>query len=176
MKNKALSNRYRMMLFVALPIFVAMLILDLMTKHFANIKLQVGQGADFIPGFIDFINVHNNGAAWNMFAGSQVFLIVFTFIFIFAFGFFYYKESKNGALFHISSSLILVGCLGNLIDRLAFGYVRDMIHFEFWSSFPVFNVADICVCVGVFLIILYYVIRLIKSSRKEKKNAEDNRK
>ena len=162
------------MLFIALPVFAVMLILDLLTKHFTNVYLEVGQRAEFIPHVIDLINVHNDGAAWNMFAGSQIFLIVFTFIFLAVFALFYYKESKNGILFHIASSLIMVGCLGNLIDRLAFSYVRDMIHFEFWPSFPVFNIADICVCMGVFLLLLFYVIILIKNHRKEKASAGKN--
>ena len=93
-------------------------------------------------------------------AGTGIFLCLFVF--------YYLTQVKNNALFHVSAGFIMVGCLGNLIDRIAFGYVRDMLHFEFWPSFPVFNVADMCVCIGIFLFVLFYLIGVIKGFKKGK--------
>lgn len=157
------------MLFIFLPLISVILIADLLTKYFVNKGMELGAEKDFIPKIINLVNVHNSGAAWSIFSGNQVFLIVFTFIFLVAFGYFYYKESKNGVLFHIAGAFIVGGCIGNLVDRLAFGYVRDMIHLEFWSSFPVFNVADSFVCIGVFLMIIFYIIYAVKSHKKREK-------
>jgi len=171
LKNNNLKENYKKVVCIFTPIFVGLLILDLLSKYFINQNLAEGESASFLPGFIKFTNVHNNGAAWNSFAGNQVFLIIMTFVFIMLFLYFYYKEMKNGALFHIASSLIIVGAFGNLIDRLAFGYVRDMLHFEFWLDFPVFNVADMCICIGVPLMILFYIIKIVKEKRK--KNEKD---
>ena len=53
--------------------------------------------------------------------------------------------------------LIIAGGLGNLIDRVRLGYVVDMFHLEFWPSYPVFNVADICVVCGAVLAVIYYL-------------------
>ena len=53
--------------------------------------------------------------------------------------------------------LILSGGIGNIIDRIRLGYVVDMLHFEFWPSYPVFNVADMCVVCGAFLGAVYYL-------------------
>ena len=165
--KETLKNNYKKIIFISLPIIILMITIDLLTKFFANKYLAVGEQKDFIPGFIDFFNVHNNGGAWNIFAGNQIFLIIFTSIFILLFIAYYLFQSDKGILFHIASSVLIVGCLGNLIDRIAFSYVRDMIHFAFWPEFPVFNVADICVCVGIFLLLLSFVVTLIKSSKKE---------
>lgn len=167
-----LKSNYKKMLCIALPIFALLLTFDQLTKHFANIYLAEGESANFIPGFINFQNVHNFGAAWGIFSGSKWFLITFTFVFLIVFSYIYYKESKSGALFHVAVAFIYAGCVGNLIDRLTpGGYVRDMIQFSFWPSFPVFNVADICLCIGVLLIIIYYIIQLVKKhKRKESKD------
>jgi signal peptidase II len=54
-------------------------------------------------------------------------------------------------------ALIIAGGLGNLIDRAAIGYVVDMLHFQFWQSFPVFNVADIAVVFGGIMAVVYYL-------------------
>ena len=53
--------------------------------------------------------------------------------------------------------LILSGGVGNIIDRVRLGYVVDMFHLEFWPSYPVFNVADICVVCGAVLAVIYYL-------------------
>lgn len=162
-----LKINYKKILFITVPIFIAMLVLDLLTKYFVNKNMSVGDETDFLPGFINIINVHNNGGAWNIFSGNQIFLIIFTSIFIAAYLYFYLHECRNGVLFHVGSALLITGALGNLIDRIGFNYVRDMLHFEFWPSFPVFNVADVCVCVGIAVLILFYLIVLIRSRKKE---------
>ena len=86
---------------------------------------------------------------------------------------FYAYENKNGALYQVGMGLVFAGALGNLIDRIALGYVRDFIQFDFWRSFPIFNVADICLCIGVVILLIYYIIRLVKerkNARKDKNN------
>jgi len=171
LKNNNLKENYKKVVCIFVPIFAVLLVLDLVSKYLININLAEGESASFLPGFIKLTNVHNNGAAWNSFAGNQVFLIIISCVFLLSFGYFYYQEMKNGVLFHIASSLIVVGAFGNLIDRLAFGYVRDMLHFEFWLDFPVFNVADMCICIGVPLLILFYIIKIVKEKRK--KNEKD---
>ena len=167
MKIENLKNNYKKILFVFCPIVAVLLTADLLTKYYVNKFVELGDSTSFLPGFIRLTNVHNDGAAWSTFAGNQIFLIIISFIFISLLTFLYFRELKNGALFHISFALIFVGALGNLIDRLCFGYVRDMLHFEFLLSFPVFNVADMCVCVGVFLTVLYYLILLTKKREKD---------
>ena len=65
--------------------------------------------------------------------------------------------------------LVISGGIGNLIDRFRVGYVVDMFHFEFWPSYPVFNVADICVVCGAILGAIYYMWIYEKYDAKPKK-------
>lgn len=162
------------MLCITLPIFAAMLVADLVSKHFIDAALPLGESAQFLPGFIDIVTVHNTGAAWGIFADSQVVLIVLSFIFIAVFFWLMFAEKAKNPLFHIALGLIFAGSLGNLVDRLAFGYVRDFLHFEFWQSFPVFNIADICLTIGVIMLIIYFIISFVKKSKKKEKIEKEN--
>lgn len=87
----------------------------------------------------------NTGAAFSLFQGQRYVLIVISIIVIF-FILKYYKEKK----YQFPLTLILAGTIGNLIDRIFLGYVRDFIDLKFW---PVFNIADTIITVGVFLLV-----------------------
>lgn len=148
---------------------------DLLSKHFIDATIPLGEQIDFLPGFINIITVHNQGAAWGMFSGNQIFLIIVTFLFVAALCLFMFFEKTTNPLFHIALGFVFAGCFGNLVDRLSFGYVRDFIHFEFWPDFPVFNIADICLCIGVVIFAIYFIITLVASyKRKKGENIENN--
>ena len=170
--NKNLWPTLKKFLIIALPIFVVFLIGDLVSKHMLDSSMQVGDSATFLPGFIDIVIVHNEGSAWGMFQGMDIFIVILTFLFIIALFWFTFAEKITNPLFHIAFGFILAGGVGNLVDRLAFGYVRDFLHFEFWPSFPVFNIADICLTVGVIIFIIYVLYSLIKNNKKKSKIEE----
>ncbi len=136
---------------------VGVLIVDLVSK-----ALLDGKIIEVINGFFGFVSVHNTGASFGVFAGAQIFFIVLSVVFalgMLAFDIFYKKGFGANGWYRVGFALILGGLLGNLIDRIAFGYVRDFIHLEF-MDFPVFNVADIaltigCICIIVFLIFFF---------------------
>ena len=143
---------------VMMAIIVAILVVDLVTKYVFDAKLAGGESVTVIPYLFNFRIVHNYGAAWGMLAGKQVFLIVLTFIFLGIFIFYYIKEKNKSWLLNVTFGFLFAGCLGNLYDRLIFGYVRDMIEFDFWKSFPIFNFADVALSVGVVLLVVYLII------------------
>lgn len=152
-------------------IFVAILLLDLLTKHFVFQKLSLsGDVMSVIPGFINFVHVENTGAAWGILAGRPVFLIVFS-ILIFAIylAFYIIRVKKFRGRIHltlvISLGLIAGGCVGNLVDRIAFGYVRDFINFQF-IDFPVFNFADVALTFGIILMIIYFFFFYTKEDER----------
>lgn len=158
-----------------MPIFIVLLVGDLISKHFIDAALPLGEQAKFLPGFINIVTVHNQGAAWGMFSGNQVFLIIITFLFIAVLCWLMIAEKTTNPLFHIALGLVFAGCFGNLVDRLALGYVRDFLHFEFWETFPVFNIADICLCVGVVLFAIYFIVVFVKNFKKKKgENVDEN--
>ena len=166
MKNK------RVILAIVLPcvLFALLLTLDLVSKHLIDKSLgTVGASKEIIHGFISFIFVHNSGAAWGIFSGRSIFLIIISIIVIALFIAFYVLrlrkfKDKISLWLSVSLGFIAGGCFGNLIDRIAFGYVRDFINFDF-MNFPVFNVADICLTVGIILLFIYFIFFYSKEEK-----------
>lgn len=149
-------------------IFVGFLIFDLVSKQVIENNIELGSKKIIIKGFISFLTVHNFGAAWSIFSGKQIFLIIISFIFLFIIIFYYIKEKSKSYLFNVAYGFILAGTFGNLIDRIFLGYVRDFINLEF-MDFPVFNVADACLTIGVVFFILYIIIVAFKEKSGESK-------
>ena len=156
--------------FLVLPILAGVLVIDLLTKQYIAMPIPLYEIRQIIPGLINFTHYENDGAAWNIFSGDRTFLIIISIVFIILLGVFYFFERKNGVLFHISIALIFGGAIGNMVDRFFLGYVRDFIQFDFWKNFPVFNVADMALTIGVVIMIVYYVISLFKRGENARKN------
>lgn len=154
---------------------VAVLIIDQLTKYYIISSFSLGQSADFIRGLIDIVYIHNEGAAWGMLSGRTWILIIFTALAMVYCGFLLWKYGKNNKLMLMGLSLVISGGVGNLIDRLfRGGKVIDFLHFEFWPEFPVFNVADCAIVVGVGLLILYFVIDTVKEYKAKKAGQKEN--
>lgn len=92
----------------------------------------------------------NSGAVFGILKGYNVFLIIVSILVIILI-LFYYKQVKGYS--EIFFALILGGAIGNLIDRLAYGYVIDFINFKIWPSF---NIADSAITIGVIGLVIYY--------------------
>lgn len=139
------------MLFVLLAIVLFVVGADQLTK-----LLIYGKDAEVIKGFICFRSVENRGVAWGFLSnkeGSMLIVItVFTVIVIGLMVYIVIKYRKSMSLaLQIASAAVVGGAIGNLIDRIALGYVRDFICTEF-IDFPIFNVADCFVtCGGILL-------------------------
>ena len=140
-------------------------LIDMITKYF--IKDVV-----IIKNFFEFKRVTNDGAAWSMFSSRRMLLILIGFLAIyFIIKFAYdFKENKRNIL---AFGLLLGGCVGNLYDRVIFGYVRDFIYFKFGSySYPIFNVADIGIVIGTVLL-LYACLKGEEDGRRSIKRREN---
>ncbi len=158
---------------VMCAIMAVILVLDLVTKYIFDATLG-NETVNVIPYLFNFKLVHNYGAAWGMLAGKQVFLIVLEIVYLAIFAYYYVSislqeksDGKNLWLVTVACAFIFAGGLGNLYDRIVFGYVRDFIQFDFWQSFPVFNFADVALCVGVVLFVIYLIIYLVKDHKKK---------
>ena len=79
---------------------------------------------------------------------------------------------KENMWLRVSLLFIVGGGIGNLVDRIGLGYVRDFIQFAFWKNFAIFNVADAFVTVGVFMLIIVLIVMLVSEGRKNKKAFE----
>ena len=146
-----------------LTIIVFVLVIDLITKHF----LFDVEYYNLIPNLISVAtNGGNDGAAWGMLSGKRLTLIIVAFIMLITlFVFNYFVKCKN-SLYIVSFSFIVGGAIGNLVDRIWLGYVRDFIFLDFMPTFPTFNIADSFLCVGSALMVIYI---LFFSSKKEEK-------
>lgn len=140
------------MLYIILA--VVMIALDQYTKYVARAALGGGNVVGFIDGVIDFVYVENRGAAFGMLQDTRWFLVALTVLVLAVLTFYIIKTKANHPLFLLAASLVYAGGIGNLIDRVFMGYVTDFIHLLF-MDFPCFNVADICVCTGGALLVVY---------------------
>jgi len=137
--------------------------LDQLVKLWAIADLQGMPERPLIRGFLHLIYVENTGAAFGFlagFAGAQVLLTVVKLV-VMAAAIWYFVKLPRDARFdfvRIPLVMIVAGGVGNLIDRVRLGFVVDMFAFRF-INFPVFNVADIYVTVGVF--ILFFVVMFV---------------
>lgn len=137
-------------------VIFGVMVLDRITKTAVTGSMNVGDSIPVLGDFFHITYVRNTGAAFSLLEGHTLLLIIFPAIIIGAaiiFICFRYKAFKP--VFMFSIALMCGGGLGNLTDRAAYGYVIDMFDFGF---FPVFNVADICVCVGCGLLVLYMIL------------------
>lgn len=158
------------MLIISIVASVVLVVLDQLTKKMAIDALYPHGVNQFIPGFLQFTYVENTGAAFSILSNMTVFLIVITIIALLAVAFVLFIRRPKHKLETISLIFIFAGGVGNLIDRIARGYVVDFLEFQF-IRFPVFNLADCFVCVGFALLIIAFIQIEIKE-RKEKKQKE----
>lgn len=141
-----------MIIFLALS---AVLIgLDQFVKSWIVQTLALHTGKYFIKGIVELFYIQNSGAAWGIFAGRMSFFYVVTIIAIAAMLYLMFQERKNSKILMLAYSFILAGAVGNFIDRIRLGYVIDMFRLEF-IDFPIFNVADICLTIGVLILFVY---------------------
>ncbi len=129
---------------------------DQYVKFWTVSHLAEGGSAPLIPGFVELLRVHNYGAAWSSFSGMRWLLLGVTSAIVLAVVWAVAKRHVRHPLGLTAAMLIISGGLGNILDRARLGYVVDMFNFQF-MSYPVFNVADICIVSGAVLGAVYYL-------------------
>lgn len=143
---------------------------DQLTKLWVSGSLM-GEGVvRVIPGIINFRYVENTGMAFSMMSDMTLVLTVASGVLTVVMGVLLWKLKSRGRFLCISLSLIMAGAIGNLIDRIFAGFVVDFIEFAF-VDFAVFNVADICVCVGTAMLVIY-ILFLADRKKEEKKSGQ----
>jgi signal peptidase II len=140
-----------------LAIAIVIVATDQLTKMIVRGKLAVIGTLEVIKGFAEFSYSENTGAAFGTFHDkNSVFIIVNLIAIIFIF--IYYNRYKENIWMKVSLGFILGGALGNLADRILFGFVTDFIRVRLWfiHSFwwPVFNIADSGVTVGAIMLVI----------------------
>lgn len=153
--------------YAALVIGVAVLLLDQLTKYLTYQYLPHSESHFFsypyggIGVFKNFLGIEfsinyiaNTGAAWGMLGDYQIPLLIMRIALIAGLIVYFYKYVSN-PIFRIPLALIIAGALGNILDYFLYGHVVDMFHFVLWGyDFPVFNVADSAISIGIGLMFL----------------------
>lgn len=133
-----------------------LVVVDQFTKYLTVQNIELYEVIEVVPKLLSFTYIQNTGAAWSILEGQMWFFYIVT-VFVIAFLLYYlYTEAKTNRILGIILSVILAGTIGNFIDRLVFQYVIDMIKVEF-IKFPIFNVADMFLTVGVVVLMIYTI-------------------
>ena len=173
---------------IELIVLFAALAVDLITKALVAANIPLGGSVTVIPNFLYFTYIHNYAAAFGsrfgldkLFGetGTTVFFIVLTFVAIGFFAYFMYRNREKSLVYRLAFALIIGGAIGNLVDRMAFGYVRDFVQIVYFgltifgqTSFAIFNVADAALCVGVAMFLVYYIF-IYKEPKKDESLLSD---
>lgn len=150
-------------------VVILIILLDQASKFFANEYLSGGAAVSLIPNVISLRYHENRGAAWGILADHRWVFMSISIVAILAIFLFliYTSKQKTSFLFRLSLSFFLGGGIGNMIDRIALGYVIDFLQFDF-IDFPIFNVADSFITIGACLMIFYLVADTVTDMKKKK--------
>lgn len=161
--------KHRTQIYIGSMVLVALMAgLDQWTKWAVSTHMRPGQSIVIIPKLFELTYLQNTGAGFSIFEGyGKPFFAVLTVIAMAVMLWAYIKAKRPGL--QMSLALIFAGALGNFIDRMALGYVVDFFHFYIFGwSFPVFNIADICITLGF----LFLVIDMLREEHEQRKALE----
>lgn len=148
-------------------ISILTLIIDIISKQLVlNLMIEY-QSINIIPGFFNLTLAKNTGIAFSFLEGKLPLIIIMTMIIILII-LKYLKHSNPNKYESICYGLIIGGAIGNLLDRIIYHYVIDFLDFKIFNySFPIFNLADTAIVIGVILLI---ILSVIEESRKNNEN------
>ena len=167
---------------ISFLVFLILIAADQITKVLAVTHLKDKKPIDIIDNVLQLTYVENRGAAWGLMEGWKLFFIIITIIMFLAVLFIFIITPFEKKYCSLRTILVVLGAgaIGNLIDRVMNGYVHDFIYFEI-INFPVFNVADICVTISMFVLIFLVIFKFkdndfdfIKDFFKKKKKQEES--
>jgi len=134
-----------------------LLIIDQITKLLINTKMTLNQEIIIIPKVLSLLYVKNTGAAFSMLQDNTIFLTVINALFIIVLHLLIKKEKNLSKFSCLSLGMIMGGMFGNLLDRIIHHSVIDFIYISI-INFPIFNIADMGITIGVVLLIISFII------------------
>lgn len=132
------------------------LVLDQATKAAVRGLILPGESLPVVPGVLWLTHVSNTGAAFSLLAGLRPLFIVNTLLVLGGIAFVWFRYKPQGRLVAVALGLIIGGAIGNFVDRLVAGRVTDFLDLRWW---PVFNVADSAIVVGVAVMVFWLLFR-----------------
>lgn len=155
---------------VSVAVIVILIVIDQLTKYAAVVTVKGKDPIEFLFGLFQFTYVENTGAAFSSFSNSTTLLTVATVIILIGCLILLLTKKIKSKFMNVCLVLVIAGGVGNVIDRIANGYVVDFIN-PLFVDFAVFNFADCCITVGAILMIGYQIYEIIRDYKnKSKKN------
>ncbi|THF73837.1 signal peptidase II [Cohnella fermenti] len=150
---------------------VVVFAIDYGSKKLIEHTLALYEQISVIGNFFLITSIRNRGAAFGILQEKRFFFILITLVVVVAILWYLHRTYKSGSrLMLFALATVLGGAVGNFLDRALFGEVVDFLQFNFGSyTFPIFNMADVSICVGVGMIILDSLL----TGRQEKKNEHE---
>ncbi|WCG36748.1 signal peptidase II [Companilactobacillus farciminis] len=140
-------------------LFGVLVVGDQALKSYVTTNIAPMSVHDFIPGLLSITHITNTGAAWSMLEGKMMFFYLVTIVAVVVLVYLFVKADKKDYLYRFSLIFLLAGTVGNAIDRFTRHFVVDMFNLDF-INFPIFNLADTYITIGVILIIGSLIIQL----------------
>lgn len=137
-----------------------LVIIDQLIKYIVNNNMLLGQPYPLIEDFLNITYVRNTGIAFGLFKNNNLFMIIVISIILIILLYFYKKEKNKVFTLNIAVTLLVSGAVGNLIDRIYYGFIIDYIDFTFW---PAFNIADSLIVIGSILLAVYLIFKVEES-------------
>ncbi len=147
----------RLFMFIYFLLAAGVVGIDQWTKYLTVTHIAEGESVSVIHKFFSLTYIKNTGAAWSILEGQMWFFYIVTAIAVLVVVYFLKKYLYDSKWLTIGLSFVLAGTLGNFIDRLRLGYVVDMFQTDF-IRFPIFNVADTSLTIGVICILIYIIL------------------
>jgi len=161
------SSRRRVYGALALTAAAVLLAADQLLKYFVLLYLKPVGSVTVIGGLLELSYVENTGAAFGLFKDFMWFVVIVTVIAFFVIAILLFRYRNHTCFSYIACALLIAGGLGNLADRIFYGFVVDYIHVMFFGY--IFNFADCCITVGA----AFFVLHVLLTSYREKK-AQDS--
>lgn len=151
---------------VSLIVIAVLTVVDQLTKYIAVNTVKINGPKEFLFGLFQFRYVENTGAAFSSFSDNTLLLTVLTVIILCVCLILLLSRKFRNMFINICLMLVISGGLGNVIDRILYGFVVDFIE-PLFIDFAVFNFADCCITVGAFMLIGYEIYELITEKKKK---------
>ena len=154
--------------FISLIFGAVLVIIDQIIKYFISAYLQPVGSVSVIDNIFSLTYVENKGVAFGMFSDMRWIFVALTSILLVIIIFYMFKKRPKGKFFYVCAALIIGGGIGNLIDRIFYGYVIDYLSLSFFP--PVCNFADYCITAGTIMLVIYLLFfsDILDSSKKAK--------
>ena len=137
-------------------IAILVIIFDILSKNYIE-GHEALHSFEVIKNFFNITYVKNTGMAWSLLS-NQTLLLTIVSVVVVIFIIYYIQTNKLNTIYKIIYGFILGGALGNLYDRIMFQYVRDFLDFYiFGYNFPVFNIADSALTIGILLLLIQFI-------------------